>query len=806
MAINQEILNPNTNWEDQTKGYIEDNLKALLRAMLAAIENPTIAAGSVGVSQLTQALRDIIDGKVPSARKVNNKPLSSDVTIGAGDINVDSNTTLAQKLTELANAISSSGYDDAELRGYINAINVILGTQVIKSITVNGGAAQTPVNGNVNIEVSGVKGDDGKSAYEVAVANGYSGTEVQWLASLKGEPGAQGAAGPQGAQGNSGVASADGIESVNNFDGAPEDTESKVYVLGANMGKELKDKYLDALEDVITPKETSTQEVTTYQTSGYGYQTYGVANGGVIDSPTYSKSFLVSHEVQCSAGDVFSVWGVCNNTCALWVFLDSDRKVVSRSSNGGAGVDGTVIAKADAESFTAPSDGIFCTSSKNNGDYGFIRTHVEPASLKTATSSHDGLMSKEHVKQLDAIEDMEAIVGELKQEEYTETIEFAPNIPDAVYKNYGTGAVGSTWNPSPENYGGKVCGKIAVKAGDVISLWGSGMGPASLYAITDENHKVIARGHGGMGTSADLYVSRTNPEVVTVQYDGTLYMNNNTDATTEAGAVITRTHSGAKRATANQDGLMTKEYASIIDGLANGNGYTNKIVAVLGDSFTAPGDWISRMKSVLGLAQTINMAISGGTWSPNGGYSAFERARLLYADYNGAASPDIILIVLGVNDYGNSNTHPLGDINYNTLATLKDNGQLLEESTIASNISSHYNTSDGSFTAGVQAVLAYLATVYPNALIKIGWTPAGQQYMRTGWDIDKVHNYINRLKDLALMYGVQYIDTFNCGICPWLYDDRDTYQTGGANGDQHPSGVAHQRIGEYIARLLLSNL
>lgn len=43
--------------------------------------------------------------------------------------------------------------------------------------------------------IKGEKGDagaDGKSAYEVAVANGYTGTQAQWLASLKGADGASG--------------------------------------------------------------------------------------------------------------------------------------------------------------------------------------------------------------------------------------------------------------------------------------------------------------------------------------------------------------------------------------------------------------------------------------------------------------------------------------------------------------------------------------------------------------------------------------------------------------------------------------
>lgn len=36
---------------------------------------------------------------------------------------------------------------------------------------------------------SGIKGDPGKSAYELAVENGFTGTVQEWLASLKGESG-----------------------------------------------------------------------------------------------------------------------------------------------------------------------------------------------------------------------------------------------------------------------------------------------------------------------------------------------------------------------------------------------------------------------------------------------------------------------------------------------------------------------------------------------------------------------------------------------------------------------------------------
>lgn len=44
----------------------------------------------------------------------------------------------------------------------------------------------------------------GESAYEVAVRNGYLGTEEEWLATLKGEKGDKGDTGPQGEKGEQG--------------------------------------------------------------------------------------------------------------------------------------------------------------------------------------------------------------------------------------------------------------------------------------------------------------------------------------------------------------------------------------------------------------------------------------------------------------------------------------------------------------------------------------------------------------------------------------------------------------------------
>lgn len=64
-------------------------------------------------------------------------------------------------------------------------------------------------------------GLDGKSAYEVAVANGFEGDETEWLASLKGEQGETGPAGIQGEKGepgSDGKVGADGYTPVKGVD------------------------------------------------------------------------------------------------------------------------------------------------------------------------------------------------------------------------------------------------------------------------------------------------------------------------------------------------------------------------------------------------------------------------------------------------------------------------------------------------------------------------------------------------------------------------------------------------------------
>ena len=54
---------------------------------------------------------------------------------------------------------------------------------------------------NITLIKDVIKGDPGASAYEIALANGFEGTEEEWLLSLEGEPGKPGDKGERGAAG-----------------------------------------------------------------------------------------------------------------------------------------------------------------------------------------------------------------------------------------------------------------------------------------------------------------------------------------------------------------------------------------------------------------------------------------------------------------------------------------------------------------------------------------------------------------------------------------------------------------------------
>lgn len=103
--------------------------------------------------------------------------------------------------------------------------------------------------------VTKISGSSGKSAYEIAVEEGFEGTQQEWLESLKGKDGAKGADGKDGINGVDGKDGAKGKDGVNGKDGAngenaPNITGAKATVdeSGALVGLEL------SLSDASTVK------------------------------------------------------------------------------------------------------------------------------------------------------------------------------------------------------------------------------------------------------------------------------------------------------------------------------------------------------------------------------------------------------------------------------------------------------------------------------------------------------------------------------------------------------------------------
>lgn len=64
----------------------------------------------------------------------------------------------------------------------------------------------------------GAKGEDGKSAYQIALDEGFEGTEAEWLASLKGKDGKDGINGTDGKPGKDGTNGVDGKTPVKGVD------------------------------------------------------------------------------------------------------------------------------------------------------------------------------------------------------------------------------------------------------------------------------------------------------------------------------------------------------------------------------------------------------------------------------------------------------------------------------------------------------------------------------------------------------------------------------------------------------------
>ncbi len=155
----------------------------------------------------------------------------------------------------------------------------------IKTVTKENGlsayelAVQNGYKGTLTQWLDSLKGEDGLSAYEVAVKNGFKGDEDEWLESLKGEDGEDGQDGEDGR---------DGIDGIDGQDGRDGQDGQIIYVNGTYG--QVTDDYTDTEADVVlvpTPSKPSAGNVN---------PSTGVAAGIIIPSAIVGSVLLLKKD------------------------------------------------------------------------------------------------------------------------------------------------------------------------------------------------------------------------------------------------------------------------------------------------------------------------------------------------------------------------------------------------------------------------------------------------------------------------------------------------------------------------------
>lgn len=156
----------------------------------------------------------------------------------------------------------------------------------------------------------GKDGVNGKSAYEIAVDNGYPGTEQAWLASLKGdkgdtgEPGAAGEKGEPGEKGDTGAAGKDGRDGTTGRDGVNGASAYEIAVQHGYSGSET--AWLESLHGAdgadgfspVAKVEKSGSVVTITITDANGTTIATLTEGAAVDLTPYAKTVYVDEKVQ----------------------------------------------------------------------------------------------------------------------------------------------------------------------------------------------------------------------------------------------------------------------------------------------------------------------------------------------------------------------------------------------------------------------------------------------------------------------------------------------------------------------------
>ena len=163
---------------------------------------------------------------------------------------------------------------------------------VITIVDADGETSATLHNG-----ADGEKGTDGKSAYQIAVEQGYQGSESDWLSSLKGDKGEKGDTGLQGERGEKGETGQQGEQGPKGEKGDP----GNRGLQGVPGEKGEKGDAGVAGKDGFSPIANVVKDgsvITITITDKNGTTTVTLTEGAAVDLTPYAKTVYVDEKVQ----------------------------------------------------------------------------------------------------------------------------------------------------------------------------------------------------------------------------------------------------------------------------------------------------------------------------------------------------------------------------------------------------------------------------------------------------------------------------------------------------------------------------
>jgi hypothetical protein len=164
--------------------------------------------------------------------------------------------------------------------------------------------------------IRGPKGEDGLSAYQIAVENGFKGTIKAWLKSLRGDSGKDGSPGKDGKDGASGKDGKDGLPGKDGKDGSP----------GASLDFQWDGTKLGVKKD--TDKEFKFQDL-----KGTSYSLIGTSGGATknfrLDSTPVGSTLI---KVSKTGGATLKTLTAGTNIS----LTETDNTIIVNSTGGGA--------------------------------------------------------------------------------------------------------------------------------------------------------------------------------------------------------------------------------------------------------------------------------------------------------------------------------------------------------------------------------------------------------------------------------------------------------------------------------------